>query len=443
MAERNPIRRVQSYFGEHIWEKAQEEKSRVGGGARKALRVLVLSVRGFVKDGAIHHASALAFDTVLALVPMLAIFFSTLKGLGAYRDFVDRTLRPWIDATFGAGGEYVGLREAFLHILDFGERTELAPLGLLGLVLVLWLVLLLLNTVETVLNRIWGVQRPRTLARKVADYAAILFLAPFALFVVTALARWEASIEWLGSTMHDVIVQIVSVLAACSFFAFLFIVMPHTRTRYRSAALGGLVAGVLWYLVLEGYAITQIGVARYNALYSSFAAIPLFLVWVFVSWLVVLFGAEIAAAHHNQTGFRWRVHHHDASPSLRRFLAVRMIALMVRAYHVGEKPRTLGWLAMRAGVPEQLARDVLEIFVERGYLASAVVEGRPGYVPARDLSAVRVSELSDVVMSAPDDETFAPDLTDGEGQALARLLEELDTESARSTKNPTLGELVA
>ena len=406
--------------------------------------MVVLGVRGFFKDGAIHHASALAFDTVLALVPMLAIFFATLKGIGAYRDFVDDTMRPWIYGTFGqASGDQVGLREAFLQILEFGDRTELAPLGLLGLVLVLYLVALLLNTVETVLNRIWGVQRPRSLARKVADYAAILFVAPFGLFLVTALARWEASIEWLGPVAHEVIVQGVSILVASSFFAFLFIVMPHTRTRFRSAALGGVVAGALWYLVLSLYAITQVGVARYNALYSSFAAIPLFLVWVFVSWLVVLFGAEVAAAHHNQTGFRWRVHHHDASPSLRRFLAVRLVTLILRAYVGGERPLTLNALGARAGVPEQLAKDVLDTFVARGYLTDAIVGGRPGYVPARDLSNVRVSEIVEVVMSAPDDGTFAPDLSDEEGQAVQSLLEAMDREAAQYENNRTLGELVS
>ena len=441
---RNAIRRVRSYFGVDIWKKSDDRPARRGAGLTRALRVIVLGVRGFFKDGAIHHASALAFDTVLALVPMLAIFFATLKGIGAYRDFVDDTMRPWIYGTFGeAGNDQVGLREAFLQILEFGDRTELAPLGLLGLVLVLWLVALLLNTVETVLNQIWGVQRPRSLARKVADYAAILFVAPFGLFVVTALARWEGSIEWLGPVAHDVIVQVVSILVASAFFAFVFVVMPHTRTRFRSAALGGVVAGVLWYLVLTLYALTQIGVARYNALYSSFAAIPLFLVWVFVSWLVVLFGAEVAAAHHNQTGFRWRVHHHDASPSLRCFLALRLVTLILRVYVTGDRPFTLRALAARAGVPEQLAKDVLDTFVARGYLAEAVVNGRPGYVPARDLFNVRVSEIVGVVMSAPDDGAFAPDLSDDEGQAIARLLEDRDREVAQDERNRTLGELVS
>jgi membrane protein len=444
MHQPRALRRVRSYFGVDLWQKPRAKRTKVISAVERTLRVGVLAVRGFFKDGAIHHASALSFDTVLALVPLLAIFFATLKGLGGYREFIDDTVRPWILSTFGETKDgQVGLREAFLQILEFGDRTELAPLGLLGLVLVLYLAGVLLHTVESVLNTIWGVQRPRSIARKIADYAAILFAAPFGLFVVSSLARWEAGIGWFGPSLHEVVVQIVSVVVACSFFVFLFLVMPHARTRVRSAVMGGVFAGVLWYAVLQLYAITQVGVARYNALYSSFAAIPLFLVFVFVSWLVVLFGAEIAAAHRDQTAFRWRLHHQDASPSVRRFVALRLLSLVMRAYAGAERPRTLDELAARAGVPEELAKDVLEAFVARNFLAHALVNGRPAFVPARDLSQVRVSDVTDVVLNVPDDETFAPDRSDDQGRAIARLLHDFDARAADQDENLTLGEFAA
>ena len=442
MPGRAKVERVATYLREDIWKPAQEEVSGARRRGEKSLRIAVLAVRGFFKDGAIHHASALAFDTVLALVPMLAIFFATLKGLGAYQDFVHETMRPWVLSTFGAAeGSQVGLREAFLHLLSFGEKTELAPLGLLGLVFVLYLVLLLLNTVENVLNQIWGVQRPRSIGRKIADYAAILFVAPFGLFLVTALGQWEASIEWLGPTVHRILLEVFSIVVAGTVFTFLYTVVPHTRVKLRSAVLGGLIAAIGWYAVLKGYAITQIGVSRYNALYSSFAAIPLFLVWVFVSWLVVLFGAEIAAAHHNPTGFLWRVHHHDASPARKRFLAARMMTLITRAFLRADAPRTLEQLAQRAGVPEQLAKDVLVVYVARGWLALAYHDGRPAYVPARELVDCRLSDLLRVMRDAPDDRVFAPEIEDAHGRELAKRLEDLDEATAATTANVTLREL--
>lgn len=443
MSPRARLDRIASYLREDIWKPAREEASGAKAVGARALRVTVLAVRGFFRDGAIHHASALAFDTVLALVPMLAIFFATLKGLGAYQDFIHKTMRPWVLSTFGEAGadSQMGLREAFLHLLSIGEKTELAPLGLLGLVFVLYLVLLLLNTVETVLNHIWGVQRARSIRRKVADYAAILFVAPFGLFLVTALSQWEASILWLGPSVHAVLVELMAILVAGTIFTFLYSVMPHTRVKLRSAALGGLVAAVAWYLVLEGYAFTQIGVSRYNALYSSFAAIPLFLVWVFVSWLVVLFGAEIAAAHHNPTGFLWRVHHHDASPVRKRFLAARLLTLVSHAYMRARPPPTLEWLALKAGVPEQLAKDVLQVYVERGWLAQAIHRDRPAVVPSRDLLGCRLSDVFDVIREAPDDEVFEPALGDEAGQRLAERLQTMDEAMASTDSNVTLREL--
>jgi membrane protein len=436
------IDRISNFFERDLWRASPQKTSRFRNGVRRTARMIVLAVRGFWKDDAIHNASALSFDTVLALVPMLALFFATLKGLGAYEAFVDDSVRPWILRTFGEVEDgNVGLREAFLQILSFGENTELAPLGLVGLVFVLYLVLLLLNTVETVMNRIWGVERARSLTRKVADYAALLFMAPFGLFVVTAVARWEASIRWLGPTAHAALVEIVVVAAVSLVFSFLYLVMPHTRTRFRSALIGGLVTGPALYAIVVLYGATQVGVARYNALYSSFAAIPLFLVWVFVSWLVILFGAEVAAAHHNQTGFRWRVHHHDASPNAKRFLAVRLLVLITRTFIRGEAPFTLTTLAQRAGVPEALVKDVLEVFVEAELVSHAIHRGSAAYVPSKDISTLRVADVFAVLRNAPDDETFAPETTDDEGKRILWVIEELDRAETDASHNYTLKEL--
>jgi hypothetical protein len=117
--------------------------------------------------------------------------------------------------------------------------------------------------------------------------------------------------------------------------------------------------------------------------------------------------------------------------------------MIVRAYASAEPPRTLGWLAERAGVPEQLAKDVLDVFVGRGYLTPASHAGRLAYVPARDITTVRAGEVTAVLMGAPDDEPFAPDLTDAEGLAIARMLEDMDGEAARIDENRTLGQLAA
>ena len=274
---------------------------------RAALRTVVLAVRGFFRDEGFQQASALAFDSVISILPLLVIAFATLRGLGAYDAFINSSLRPWIEHTFGpAASDRSTLREAVVRLFELGEGVNLAALGFIGIILLLYLVVVLLATTESTLNRIWGVHRPRRLVRKAADYAAILFVIPFAMSFAATAGQAVAKASWLHPVAR--VIDVVSTVGAASLVTtFFYLVMPHTSVRFRSAIRGGVTAGLLWTGVLWAYTTFQIGVARYNALYSSFAAIPLFLVFVFVSWCIVLFGAELAAAHQNPRGFRWRI----------------------------------------------------------------------------------------------------------------------------------------
>jgi len=127
---------------------------------RRVARILILALRGFVRDAGFHHASALAFDTVLALVPLLVIIIGTLRGLGAYDQFVETTIEPWIAQTFGPSPDgVVTLRDAFLQVIDLGEHADLEALGFVGFVVLLYLVLILLTTVETTLNRMYVLRK--------------------------------------------------------------------------------------------------------------------------------------------------------------------------------------------------------------------------------------------------------------------------------------------
>ncbi len=398
---------------------SDEGRPRVRRVFRTTLRTLVLAVRGFLRDGAFQQASALSFDTVPAVVPLLVIAFATLRGLGAYDALLDGMLRPWLEHGVGARADQSTLREAFAMLLELGEDANLAALGFLGILLLLYLVVVLLATMEATLDQIFGVHRPRRWVRKATDYAAILFVIPFALSFATTAAQALRRAAWVAP-MGRLLETAASLLAVTAAITFLYLVMPSGRVRVRSALYGGVVAGVLEATAFWAYTTFQIGAARYHVLYSGFAAIPLFLVFVFVTWIIVLFGAEIAAAHQSPRGFRWRIRHRDPSAATKRSVALAFALDIARAFVAGAHPPTLRALAGGASVPERFARDVLDDLVRAGVLVRAVDDGRIAYTLARDPSMQRVSDVLAAIDRAGDE---GPDHAP---EAVAEILASLD-----------------
>ena len=173
----------------------------------------------------------------------------------------------------------------------------------------------------------------------------------------------------------------------------LYWVMPHRRVRLRSATFGGVVAGFSWYLVLSLHVHFQIGVARYNALYSTFAAIPLFLVWLFISWIGVLCGAGLAAAHDNPMQYAWRIQGQGVDHASRLFIALGGLIVVAERHLAAGKPLTLSDIASRMSLPEPLVRNELQPFAKAELLVIAERSGEAIYSLARDVDAVHLGEI--------------------------------------------------
>ncbi len=354
-----------------------------------------LASRGFLRDEGLYRASALAFDTVLGLVPFLAFLVSALKGFGAYQALMRELVRPGIVSTMMSMGaqqnkQGVGLLGVFLKVLDIVEQASFGTIGVFGLIFLLYIVVLLLVSIEETMNHIFGVERSRSVARRLADYSAILFITPvFVILTAGALTGFEKSALVQGDMPWQSLAALVMIVGLTS----LYWVMPHRRVRLRSAAFGGVVAGFSWYLVLSVHVHFQIGVARYNALYSTFAAIPLFLVWLFISWIVVLFGAELAAAHDNPMQHAWRIQGQEVDHASRLFIALGGLVVVAQRHLAAEPPLTLSKIATQMSLPEPLLRNELRPFVKSELMVVGERAGEPIYTLARDVDAVHLGEV--------------------------------------------------
>lgn len=394
------------------------------------LRSLVLTVRGMSEHQLPLRASALTFITVLSMVPTLAFAFAVAKGLGLYDRLVNETLRPAMDDAFGPVDEDgTGVREAIEQVIEIVDQAGVAGLGVVGLLTLVYAVLRLLGNFETSLNAIWEVDRARTLVRKLTDYLSMVIAAPlFALVAgsVRALGSMSSRVEgdsnaavegagmehehegWehivasgldtvrydlgLGALL-DQLLQLTPVLVMWVFFAAAFIVIPNTRVRFAPALAGGLVSSLLWNLVQEIHVKSQVGVASYNELYAGFAAFPLMLIWLFLSWLVVLVGAQFSYAYQNQRAFRRAALARTGSRAFVEAAALTALTRVAKAFEAGEPAPALGDLAEALELPEGSLETPFARLADAGLLAPGDDGDLRVYHLARPADRIRLSDV--------------------------------------------------
>jgi len=452
------LRAAGGYLAEDVWSRDLAALSLARRAGLKLLRVAYLATRGFADDRCLLRAGALTFITGLSIVPLLAFAFSVAKGLGAYDRLLNGVIRPFLDDVLGPSGDValsgtpsqVEVRSAVDQVLLFVQDTQIASLGTFGLAILVYTIIKLLGAIEASFNDIWGVKKARTLVRKVADYLSIVVIVPI---LLTSAAAASAAIQsaqvtgFLERRLHlggvgVLYARSASLLATWIGFAFVYLFLPNTRVRVRSALLGGILGGTLWQVAQVLHVRFQVGVANYNALYSTFAALPIFMFWLYLSWITVLLGAELACAHQSEPAYRQiaRARAHDHA-----FLEVLALRLMTRAalaFLRGEGPRSIDRLCAELGVPERSVEEVLAKLERAGIAALAVDEhGRERLVlPARAPAHVRIQDVLDALTGKR-----APAEVPGRaredrvlGEALARLEDERRTTGANVTLE-TLG----
>jgi membrane protein len=438
--------RLRSFFSSSIWGDQPEGLSRARAAVHRVSRVAYSTVRGFFVDQLTSRAAALTYYTVLSIVPFLAFAFAVLKGFGAYRTFIDGTVRPWLTDNFAANP---ALYEAIDRILRFVDQTDVSKLGTLGLLFLVYTSVSLVSSVEVALNRTWGAKTERPFLRQVTDYVTLLVTTPLLLLVATgfsAAAQSSRVVVFLRETLGlgpviDFVLGLTPVVVVWIALFAIYMILPNVRTRPASAALGAAVAAVLWQGALVLHVQSQVGVARYNALYSVLGALPIFLVWTWVSWLVVLVGAELAASHQNEQAVRQRFRAERVDQALKEVLAIAVAARVTQDFLAGAPRRSHAALAELLHIPLPVVEEVLDALVRSGLLARTVSGRELGYVPGRDVDAVRASELRDAVRRDRRGDETRRGVERRLGPGIRQVLHGFEEASRGSRFNLTLREL--
>lgn len=378
----------------------------------------------FYEDGCLLHASALAYTTMLSIVPVLALMFAALKGLGVESELEELLL------------ERLSLsQEVVTQITAFVARANVGTLGTMGAVALFGSALSVLGSVESSFNHIWRVRAGRPLLRKITDYVAVIILAPFLMVAATGVTSFVLQQDLMHEALAQPVLgeawqQLLPLIPyICNVIAVgvLYLVMPNRRPSPRALFVSAVFAGIAWQLVQIAYVRLQVGVANYNAIYGALAQLPVTLVWMYVSWAIVLAGAELAACMElgGAEGRGRRVS--------RRPLALAFLVEAGRRQRLGEGPTDPGRVSRQLGVDRVDVCESVELLEKNGLVLP--VEGSNGkYLLARDPAAVSLAEV--FVIFAEDGK---PLFLDG---AISEELAREAAESEASLASHTLAELV-
>lgn len=349
-------------------------------------------LQSFLADQCLLRASALTYTTALSIVPFLAVAFSISKGFGFQNTHYIREFLLRISA---------GRETVVAHIIDYINQTNVATLGGVGVGMLLVTVFTLLGTIEKSLNTIWGVKKSRTLDRKFADYLSVTLVSP--LLIIVALS-FTASLESLDfvqailafsvfSYVYLLLLKLLPYLMVIIALFFIYKFIPNTRIEAKACLVGALLAGILWQSLQHLFITYQIGVSKYNAIYGSFAQLPLFLLWLYVSWVVVLFGAEVGfGLLHFRTGKR------ESSLGTFNLEAKEKLALalMLELSNHFERDRgvlSAQLLATRLDYPIKLINELLFVLERLGYVVFTADDEQQGVVLARSPHAFSVLDF--------------------------------------------------
>ena len=432
---KNIWQRTRQFLLHDVWDIDVSSLSAAKSFPVRIVRIFQLVIKGFKEDDLPVHASALTFVTLMSLVPMLAVAFALLRGFGFGQDEISKLLE-WKDSMPPQFGAFVD------QILSIVNSTNFAALGWVGLVFVVFTALLVLGSVEISFNRIWGVTASRTVFRQAANYISILVLVPLLIGVESTVeASLRGGLPFLPETVGFVVrnlLRITSFLTTWLAFIFLYIFLPNTRVRVLPAVVSSVVVALFWLGWQKSYIALQIGVARYNAIYGTFASVPIFLAWLYMSWVIVLLGAELAFALQNASTYRMESAADSASAKSKFILIVSVILHAAGALAGGPRFDT-GAYARKHRVPIRLLNEMVRILVSRGFLAETA--GQEGcFVLLKAPETIHVRDLVGIVaQEGAQPEALGLTKLD---LPVERVLKDLESNLAQSIGDVTIKDLL-
>lgn len=361
------------------------------------VKKISLAVRFFTTKRVLVQAAALTYSTLLAIVPIMAVVFAIARGFG-YNRYIEVWFRDALSSQPQAAETIIGFVNSYL------VHTKSGIFLGIGLLFMLYTVLMLVSNIEDAFNQIWQVKKPRSIFRTFTDYLAMFFVFPILIVVSTGLSIFVTAIAdsmpdiLLLRPMARLLLDAVPYLLMSALFTALYVFMPNTHVKLKNAIGPGVLAGIAMQLLQLFYIHSQIWVTGYNAIYGSFAALPLFMLWVQISWTICLFGAALCYTNQNLEYYDYETETHDISHRYRMMLCGLLMGKVCRRFAQGAKPYTALELREKTGMPIRVVNDLLFDLIEAGLLIELSSDEKGAtsrFMPAESLANLSLGVMVD------------------------------------------------
>lgn len=385
---------IQRYLTRDIW-RIDEDQLPLGKRVWTGLvKRLIIVVNGFLYDNLTSYAAALTYNCMLAAVPVLAIIFAVARGFN-FDSIIEERLR----ANLSVSPEIADT--LFTFIDSYLEHTHSGIFLGVGILILLYTVVMLTSNIETAFNAIWHVRTPRNIYRSIIDYITVFAILPllivvtsgFSVFMITLTSVFHDYVI-LSNTMEFVI-QTAPMVLWCLAFIVLYKLMPNTHVHLRVVLVPGLIAGALFQLLQYFYIHFQIVLSSYNAIYGTFAALPMFMLWMNISWILILTGAQMSYANQSVDEYAFMKDSQNISRCDHDALCILLLQHIAHRFAEGMPPYTTHTLARETRLPLSLVQGLIDELVTVGLLSEGNDETgtKRHYLPRQDIHRITINKV--------------------------------------------------
>jgi len=437
----NRIQQVKNFFEKDIWKISIKDKHPVFSFLIKQGRILIIAVRGYNEDKIQLRASALSFYTMLSIVPILALVFGIAQGFGL-QDYLKTILVEKFHEHEDMLNVLLGFVEKYLGRINQGYIAGI------GLVILFWSVMKVLSNIENSFNGIWRIKKSRMFTRKFTDYISLVVIAPVLLIIASSfnlsrLTSISDSIPFLRylDSFLKLLVTVMSLTLIWFVFTLIYIVIPNTKVKFVPALIAGIIAGTMFQFLQWGYVNFQSLLSSYGAIYGTFAALPLFMIWLELSWLIVLLGAEISYAYQNAILYEQEAEGAQVSLKDKKILTLLVTKKIIRNFVEGKTAMNAAEIALHLSIPVRIVRDIIYVLLSSKIIIETIDQEirEVAYQPAIDPSIITVSYVIDETDKLGNQITF--DHETPEKEKISALVESFYEDLRLSSKNVLLKDL--
>lgn len=405
------FKRFLEFLSYEIWRINRDEVNRTRFSLYSIMKILYLCVQRYRTNTLVSRASALTYSSLFSLVPILAILFAIARGFGL-SDMLEKTLQNSVAIP------QENTRVLLEFVQSYLNETKSGVFLGVGIVALFYSVINLTNNIEVTFNRIWHVRKSRTILRKVTDYFSMFLLLPVLIVISSGMSIYVGQIA-SGLEGYQILapivkffIKLIPFVITWGMFSALYMFMPNTHVKMRPAIISGITIGTAYQIFQFLYISSQVYVSRYNAIYGSFAALPLFLLWLQLSWSLILFGVELTYAQQNLKHYSFDYDTRNISRRYQDFVTILILSIIAKRFQNNERPLSALEISDNHIIPIRLVQLVLDTLIEVDVIHETIIDNKTeevGYQPSIDLESLTVSFVLNRI-NAQGSEDFKLDL---------------------------------